>query len=54
MRNKLANRAHEDAGAHTTRTFSKHGLSKAARELKRMHNKRGRLREARILAKDSF
>lgn len=50
--NKIANEAHETAGRYTTRTYSKHGLSKRARVFKRFYNRLGKRAEARIAFKD--
>lgn len=49
---KIANENHETAGRYTTRTYSKHGLSKKARDYKRIYNRIGKRAEARIAFKD--
>jgi len=51
--NKIANDSHENAGRYTTRTYSRHGLSKGARYYKRYYNRLGKRAEARLARKDS-
>ena len=49
---KVANANHEDAGAHTTRSFSRHGLSKRARKAKRLVNRAAKRSVAREALKE--
>lgn len=44
---KIANANHEEAGAYTTRSFSRHGLGKGARKLKKIVNRNAKRAEAR-------
>lgn len=39
MRNKIANKGYDELAASTTRTTSRHGLTKAMRKLKRQRNR---------------
>lgn len=49
---KIANAEHEEEAAATTRHFSRHGLSKRARRVKRIRNRAAKRAEARIVLKE--
>ncbi len=45
---KIANAHYEDAGSNTTRSCSRHGLSKGAVKMKKIVNRRAKRVEARF------
>ncbi len=45
---KIANAHYEEVGAHTTRSFSRHGLGKVFAAAKRLANRRAKRKEARL------
>lgn len=49
---KIANVNHEEIGALTSRHVSRHGLSKGARNLKKLVNRAAKRLEARIAFRD--
>jgi hypothetical protein len=49
---KIANAKHENGGRYTTRSYSKHGLSKAANAYKKYYNRLGKRGDARLAFKD--
>lgn len=48
MHKKIANRGFEEAASHTTRSFSRHGLSRRARIEKHLRNRIAKRAEARM------
>ena len=49
---KIANKGHEDESRFTTRSYSRHGLSKTARRVKGARNRAAKIADRRAALRD--